>query len=43
MGHLKKVQSLDGKLFDFQNKFPYQNVSTDCQILVFDDVKKIQL
>jgi hypothetical protein len=40
MGHLKKVQSLDGKLFDFQDKFPYQNVSTDCQILVFDDVKK---
>ena len=40
MGHLKKVQSLDGKTFDFQNKFPYQNVSTDCQILVFDDVKK---
>ena len=40
MGHLKKVQSLDGKTFDFLNKFPYQNVSTACQILVFDDVKK---
>lgn len=40
LAHLKKVQSLDGKTFDFLNKFPYQNVSTDCQILVFDDVKK---
>lgn len=40
LSHLKKVQSLDGKTFDFLNKFPYQNVSTDCQILVFDDVKK---
>lgn len=38
--HLKKVQSLDGKTFDFKKSFPYQNVSTDCQVLVFDDVKK---
>lgn len=38
--YLKKVQSLDGKTFDFNKAFPYQNVSTDCQILVFDDVKK---
>jgi len=37
---LRKVQSLDGKTFDFNKSFPYQNVSTDCQILVFDDVKK---
>jgi hypothetical protein len=37
---IRKVQSLDGKQFDFQKSFPYQNVSTDCQILVFDDVKK---
>jgi hypothetical protein len=37
---LRKVQSLDGKTFDFNANFPYQNVSTDCQILVFDDVKK---
>ena len=37
---LKKVQSLDGKTFDFTKSFPYQNVSTDCQILVFDDVHK---
>lgn len=38
--NLKKVQDLDGKLFDFGKSFPYQSVSTDCQILVFDDVKK---
>lgn len=37
---IKKVQSLDGKTFDFNKSFPYQNVSTDCQVLVFDDVKK---
>lgn len=38
---LRNVQSLDGKTFDFNKSFPYQNVSTDCQILVFDDVKII--
>jgi len=37
---LKKVQSLDGKTFTFNKSFPYQNVSTDCQILVFDDVER---
>lgn len=37
---IKKVQSLDGKTFDFNKSFPYQSVSTDCQVLVFDDVKK---
>jgi hypothetical protein len=37
---LKNVNSLDGKTFDFNKSFPYQSVSTDCQILVFDDVKK---
>lgn len=37
---LRKVQALDGKTFDFNKSFPYQSVSTDCQVLVFDDVKK---
>jgi len=37
---IKNVNSLDGKTFDFNKSFPYQSVSTDCQILVFDDVKK---
>lgn len=37
---LRKVQALDGKTFDFHKSFPYQSVSTDCQVLVFDDVRK---
>jgi len=40
LGHMKKVSSIDGKTFDFNKSFPYQTVSTDCQLLVFDDVKK---
>jgi hypothetical protein len=31
---------IDGKSFEFTKTFPYQTVSTDCQVLVFDDVKK---
>lgn len=37
---MKKVSMIDGKTFDFNKSFPYQTVSTDCQVLVFDDVKK---
>jgi hypothetical protein len=37
---MKKVQSIDGKQFSFAGDFPYQSVKTDCQILVFDDVKR---
>jgi hypothetical protein len=37
---LKKVSMIDGKSFEFNKSFPYQTVSTDCQVLVFDDVKK---
>lgn len=40
LSKMKKVSSIDGKTFDFNNSFPYQTVSTDTQILVFDDVKK---
>jgi len=40
LGHLKKVQSLNGKSFNFNAQFPYQSVKTDCQVLVWDDVKK---
>lgn len=40
LSHLKKIASIDGKTFDFGKSFPYQTVSTDTQILVFDDVKK---
>lgn len=38
--HLKKVQSLDGKSFKFDASFPYQSIKTDCQVLVYDDVKR---
>lgn len=40
LSQLKKVTSIDGKNFDFTEKFNYQTVSADTQILVFDDVKK---
>ncbi len=40
LSHLKRVSSIDGKTFDFNKSFAYQTVSTDCQLLVFDDVKK---
>ena len=37
---MKKVSMIDGKTFEFNKAFPYQTVATDCQLLVFDDVKK---
>ncbi len=40
LGKIKKLSSIDGKIFDFSSQFPYQTVSTDCQLLAFDDVKK---
>lgn len=38
--NMKKISNIDGKTFEFTKSFPYQTVSTDTQILVFDDVKK---
>lgn len=38
--HMKRICILDGKQFDFNKAFPYQTVSADTQVLVFDDVKK---
>lgn len=37
---LKKTSSIDGKNFEFTKTFPYQTVSVDTQVLIFDDVKK---
>jgi len=37
---IRNVSILDGKTFDDKKSFPYQTVSQDTQILVFDDVKK---
>lgn len=38
--NMRKVSRIDGKAFEPTKSFPYQTVSTDTQILVFDDVKK---
>jgi len=40
IGYMKRTAVLDGKQFSFDKSFPYQTVSTDTQVLVFDDVKK---
>lgn len=37
---LKRVVTIDGKTFSFDKSFPYQTVSADTQVLVFDDVRK---
>lgn len=37
---IKKTAILDGKAFDDKKSFPYQTVSQDTSVLVFDDVKK---
>ena len=37
---IRRVSILDGKTFDDKKSFPYQTVSAETQILVFDDVKK---
>lgn len=37
---LKKVVVIDGKNFDSSKSFPYQTVSADTNVLVFDDVRK---
>jgi hypothetical protein len=38
--HLKKLESLNGKKIDLNGQFTYQTVKADCQVLVYDDVKK---
>ena len=37
---IRRVSILDGKTFDDKKSFPYQTVTPETQILVFDDVKK---
>lgn len=37
---LKRCSIIDGKNFSFQKSFPYQTVSADTQVIVFDDVIK---
>jgi hypothetical protein len=40
IARMKKVDSLNGKAVDLNKSFNMQTVKLDCQILVFDDVKK---
>lgn len=40
ISHMKKLNTLNGKDFDFRGNFPYSSVKPDCQVLVFDDVKR---
>jgi hypothetical protein len=40
VNEMKRTIKIDGKGFSFQKSFPYQRVSADTQVLVFDDVPK---
>ena len=37
---IRKVSILDGKAFDDKKSFPYQTITAETNVLVFDDVKK---
>ena len=37
---IKKVSHIDGKQFKHDKSFPYQTVTPDTQVLVFDDVRR---
>jgi len=40
IGHMKRTSVIDGKTFDPNKSFAYQTVSSDCQVLAYDDVKR---
>jgi len=40
IGRMKRVATLDGKQFSFEKSFPYQTITAETNVLVFDDVKK---
>lgn len=40
IGKMKNLSVIDGKYFDPKDKFRYQTVSSDSQVLAFDDIKK---
>jgi hypothetical protein len=40
IGRMKKAVTIDGKSFAFDKSFAYQLVTTDTQVLIFDDVRK---
>lgn len=40
VSQMKKVSYIDGKTFSFDKQFAYQTISTDTQLISFDDVKR---
>lgn len=40
IGYLKNLSILDGKTFDPNKQFAFQTVSTDTQIVLFDDIRR---
>ena len=40
ISYMKKLNTLNGKEFNFNGNFPYSSVKSDCQVLLFDDVKR---
>lgn len=40
VSQIRRTSILDGKTFDDKKSFPYQTVSPETQILIFDDVKR---
>jgi len=40
LSHVKKTEGLNGKKTDMNKDFEFQTVKIDCQVLVFEDVKK---
>ncbi|HAY88481.1 MAG TPA: hypothetical protein DCY51_03495 [Bacteroidetes bacterium] len=40
ISQMKKVSYIDGKTFSFDKQFAYQTITTDTQLISFDDVRK---
>lgn len=40
IGKVRRISMIDGKYFDFHDKFRFQTIDTDTQVAVFDDVMK---
>ena len=40
ISQMKKVSYIDGKTFSFDKQFAYQTITTDTQLISFDDVKR---
>lgn len=40
IGEMKKIQYINGKEFSFDKPFAYQTITTDTQVISFDDVRR---